>query len=70
MYEDYKHSKLVLKSTNKPLELDVYVAEPQIAFEYQGEQHYERKYWLSDFEAQKRRDDEKKQATKQVFVFI
>lgn len=47
------------------MELDIYIPELDIGFEYQGKQHYEAIYWVSDFTAQKQRDDEKVQACKQ-----
>lgn len=47
----------------KPLELDFYIHNLNLAFEYDGEQHYDRKIceevFKSDFEAQKQRDKNK-----------
>jgi hypothetical protein len=55
-----RHPKIKNPETNRPLELDLYNAELQIAIEYNGPQHY---YWIDfyhktkeDFEKQKIRD--------------
>ena len=49
------------------MELDVYVEDLKLAFEYQGEQHYRPVHGMGvDFETQKTRDKEKKQACEQV----
>ena len=48
------------------MELDIYLPELQIAFEYQGEQHYFPSYWNSNPNFQKKKDEEKYLACKQV----
>lgn len=49
------------------MELDVYIEALQLAVEYQGEQHYYPLYWTGrDFAQQAKRDDEKKNACKEV----
>lgn len=39
--EEYKSSELTFPETSLPIELDVFVPKLNIAFEYQGKQHYE-----------------------------
>lgn len=52
------------------MELDVYLPELQLAFEYHGEQHYKPVYWTSDFAAQKKRDQDKvKECEKVKFMY-
>ena len=66
--EDYKHSKMI-HSTGTNMELDVYIDQLKLAFEYQGEQHYRPIYGMGgDFEQQQIRDAEKQRACKQVLT--
>jgi len=66
--EDYQHPKMIY-SSGYNMELDVYVEDLKLAFEYQGEQHYRPIYGMgTDFEQQQRRDQEKRVACKQVIV--
>lgn len=66
MEEDYKHPKLK-HSSNHSMEFDAYIESLQLAFEYQGEQHYSPMYWSGEsFEKQMTRDTEKKIASKEV----
>ena len=39
--EDYKHSKLVFPGTQRGMEIDVFIPELNLGFEYQGEQHFQ-----------------------------
>lgn len=68
MEEDHKHKKMI-HSSGHPMELDIYIEDLKLAFEYQGEQHYRPKYNMGgNFEAQKTRDQEKKEACEQVLL--
>ena len=54
-------------SSGLKMELDVYIEDLKLAFEYQGEQHYKPIYCTGrNFEQQQRRDAEKHKACKQV----
>jgi len=70
--ENYKHPKMKHASTEQPMDLDVYMEELKLAFEYQGQQHYEPVYGLNtDLETQRIKDREKREACKEVqFYFL
>lgn len=53
----------------KSIQLDVYIPSLHLAMEYQGRQHYEAIYWVSDLEALKQRDIEKRQVCEEVKVW-
>jgi hypothetical protein len=38
--EEYRHPDFVVSSSGHPLELDFFYPEYNLAFEYQGQQHY------------------------------
>ena len=66
--ENYKHPNM-MHSTDHCMELDVYIETLKLASEYQGEQHHKPIYGMgTDFEAQQRRDGEKRRACKQVLT--
>lgn len=68
MEEDYKHKDMV-HSSGCEMELDVYIENLKLAFEYQGEQHYKALYWSgARLEQQQRRDEEKRMACQQVLT--
>ena len=54
-------------SSGHLMELDVFIEDLKLAFEYQGAQHYRPIYGLiTNFDEQQRRDEEKIRACKQV----
>ena len=38
--EEYKHPHINYPNTNKPIELDMFVPQVKMAFEFQGHQHF------------------------------
>lgn len=62
---NYKHPQLI-RDTSHTMELDFYVPDLELAFEYQGAQHYSATYQNTiSLPAQKKKDEEKRQACKQ-----
>eukprot|EP01114_Cavostelium_apophysatum_P021826 TRINITY_DN7718_c0_g1_i1.p1 TRINITY_DN7718_c0_g1~~TRINITY_DN7718_c0_g1_i1.p1 ORF type:complete len:570 (+),score=80.59 TRINITY_DN7718_c0_g1_i1:26-1735(+) len=62
VYWDYIHPELN-HSSNRPMELDVFIPSLKLAFEYQGQQHFEDlNYVFDQVKDQKLRDSEKRQA--------
>ena len=58
--EDHKQAEMVHSSSEKPMELDLYIDRLRLALEYQGEHHYKPVYRLGyDFATQQQRDKEK-----------
>ncbi len=46
LFEDYYHPSLVYKATNRPMQFDIFLPSLQLAFEYQGIQHYQDLYYF------------------------
>jgi len=59
---NYKHPKLVYADSGREMELDIFIPALNLAFEYQGEQHYFHHYLYGPPDEQQRRDKEKKEA--------
>ena len=54
------HPKVMLPSSNRPMQLDVFIPSKSIAFEYQGKQHYEDIGVFSPSKTYQKRDEEKR----------
>lgn len=58
---NYKHPYLRFTKTNARMELDIYLPEQAIAFEYQGEMHFFPRYGQKALDSCKQRDAEKRE---------
>jgi hypothetical protein len=58
--ENYQHNELRREDTNKEIELDIYLPQESLAFEYQGEQHYYDIYAMGNRWNQRQKDEEKR----------
>jgi hypothetical protein len=56
---DYNHTSLRYTDSKLPMQLDIYIPSLNLAFEYQGEQHYASHYLYGSPEIQRKRDLEK-----------
>lgn len=59
-FENYLHEDLIRNDTNRVIELDVYLPNERLAFEYQGEHHYHDIYAIGGKWGQKQQDEEKR----------
>jgi len=59
---NFKHPELVYLETQVNMEFDVYLISLSVAFEYQGEQHYQNHFIFGSPEKQRERDQEKRRA--------
>jgi hypothetical protein len=71
---DFKHHDLRFESSNRPMELDIWIPNLSLAFEYQGIQHYA-PFWDGrnegtnrELDEVKRRDEEKRIACKKAGI--
>ena len=62
--ENYRHPLLRYES-GLPMELDIFLPKEQLAFEYQGEQHFHDLYCMGSSWQQKQRDEEKRIACRE-----
>jgi len=58
--QDFRHPDLRFQETQNCMELDIYFPEHALAFEYQGEHHYQSIYRFGNLQAIQSRDAEKK----------
>ena len=67
--KDYKSTDLLF-STKGRVELDIFVPNLALAFEYQGEQHYQANWYLGDRTAAHKRDKEKRALCKEYGITL
>lgn len=58
--EDYIHPKAISPSSKRPMQLDVFIPSKSLAFEYQGEQHFQKVRVFSPTHTYQQRDEEKR----------
>ena len=68
VYLDHNHKELRYSDTKSPVQLDVYIPSLNLAFEYQGEQHYNQN--LFSDERIRQRDEEKRQLCKHAGITL
>lgn len=68
MMRDYLHPQLVFEGTNEQIELDVYVPDRRVAFEFQGFQHYQRDTHYR--EATKEKEDQKRELCRRAGITL
>jgi hypothetical protein len=67
---DYIHNELKYSRTKAGIQLDVYIPSLNLAFEYQGEQHYSSHYLYGSPEIIQRRDQEKQMKCKEAGITL
>lgn len=66
IFEEYQYLHTEPDTIGQSVELDVYIPELNLAVEYQGQQHYKPSYWVTDFTAQQKLDEEKRNICQKV----
>jgi hypothetical protein len=68
--EDFQFEGMFRFGANNPIELDLYLPNEKLAFEYQGEQHYHDIFTIGRGWNQKERDEEKKLKCKEKNIVL
>jgi hypothetical protein len=71
IFSQFKHHKIRSSTSNRPLELDIWIPSLNLAIEYQGEQHYQKGWsFLSqnEFDKISQRDQDKKQGCYEIGI--
>ena len=67
---DYKHPDLVYQDSKFKMELDIFVPVLNLAFEYNGQQHFQPHYVFGSCSLQQKRDEEKKKACNEAGITL
>ena len=70
---EFKHEEMRFSYSNRKMELDIFIPERKIAFEYQGEQHFEESWMDSredSLQRQESRDEEKRIACEELGIAL
>eukprot|EP01127_Copromyxa_protea_P011527 TRINITY_DN2901_c0_g2_i3.p1 TRINITY_DN2901_c0_g2~~TRINITY_DN2901_c0_g2_i3.p1 ORF type:complete len:393 (-),score=41.56 TRINITY_DN2901_c0_g2_i3:26-1204(-) len=73
--EDHKHPDLKFRNSGRKMELDIFLPEMNLAFEYQGHQHFHSSKKFGSVDTRRVRDEEKRKAcldegTTHSFIFF
>jgi hypothetical protein len=67
---NYKHPSLLSPQSTRTMEFDIYIPSLSLAFEYQGEHHYQFHYLYGDPLVHQQRDEEKRKLSKQIGITL
>jgi hypothetical protein len=67
---DHRRPDMIRPRTQQRMEFDIFIEEFNLAFEYQGEQHYQMHYLYGSPEEQQIRDNEKREACEKTGVTL
>ena len=67
---DHYHKELRYDGTKAPVQLDIFIPSLNLAFEYQGEQHYSTHYLYGSPSIQQQRDQEKEMKCKEAGITL